>query len=254
MDEYNSSSKGGFLFGLVVVAVIGLVLALITSIRFVGTGEVGVVTQFGKVTGTELSEGIHFVKPFGIQRVRKYDVKVQKEDTKATAASKDLQDVNATVVLNYTLSQDEVSDIHQKIGPNFREKIIDPAVNEVFKSSSAKFTASEMITDRASIKKDAFEALKARLSGYFINVEDLSITNFSFSKSFTKAIEDKQVAEQNAQRAKFNLDAAKTDAKAQEAQKSTLSSLLLKKQAIEKWDGKMPQYVGGNSIFNIPLK
>lgn len=231
-----------------------LFLTLLTSIRFVGTGQVGVVTQFGKVTGTELSEGIHLVKPFGVERVRKYDVKVQKEESKETAASRDLQDVKATLVLNYSLRPDKVSEMHKTVGPEFKAKLIDPAVSESFKSSSSKFTASEMITNRPEVKKEALLAVKQRLEKYGIEVEDLSITNFKFSSSFTKAIEDKQVAEQNAQRAKYNLDAAKTDAQAQQAQKQTLSDLLLKKQAIEKWDGKLPEYLGGGSVFNIPLK
>ena len=125
---------------------------------------------------------------------------------------------------------------------------------ETFKGSSSKYTAGEMITNRAEIKKDTYEALKSRLTRYGIVVQDLSITNFTFSSSFTKAIEDKQVAQQNAERAKFNLEAAKTDAQAQEAQRQTLSPELLQKWAIEKWDGKMPQYVGGGAVFNIPLQ
>jgi regulator of protease activity HflC (stomatin/prohibitin superfamily) len=86
-------------------------------------------------------------------------------------------------------------------------------------------------------------------------VDDVSITNFKFSDSFAKAIEEKQVAQQNAERAKFNLEAAQTDAQAQAAQAQTLSDAYLKKLAIEKWDGKMPTAMGGEgSLFNIPLR
>ena len=86
-----------------------------------------------------------------------------------------------------------------------------------------------------------------------IVVEDVSLTDFKFSESFSQAIEDKQVAQQNAERAKFNLEAAKTDAEAQAAQSESLSAEYLQLKAIEKWDGKMPQAVGGNGLlFNIP--
>jgi hypothetical protein len=78
--------------------------------------------------------------------------------------------------------------------------------------------------------------------------------NFKFSPAFAKAIEEKQVAQQNAERSQFNLQAAQIDAQAQQAQAVTLSPLYLQKQAIEKWDGKMPQYIGSGSVFNIPLQ
>ena len=92
-----------------------------------------------------------------------------------------------------------------------------------------------------------------RLKPFGIRVSELSIVDFKFSANFSKAIEEKQVAQQNAERAKFNLDAARTDAEAQRAQSETLTSEYLQKQAIEKWDGKMPTYIGGGSVFNIPL-
>ena len=89
---------------------------------------------------------------------------------------------------------------------------------------------------------------------------NVSITNFSFSSEFSKSIEDKQVAQQNAERAKFNLERAIIDAEAQRVQKTSLSAELLRKyeldnqaDAIKKWNGAMPTYVGGGSVFNIPL-
>jgi regulator of protease activity HflC (stomatin/prohibitin superfamily) len=85
-------------------------------------------------------------------------------------------------------------------------------------------------------------------------MQDLSIVDFKFSEEFTKAIEAKQVAAQEAERAQYNLDRAELDAQAQEAQKESLSPLLLQKQAIEKWDGKLPNYLGSGTVFNIPLQ
>src|SRR5262245_54414841 len=79
----------------------------------VGTGEIAVMTRFGRVTGQELSEGLHIKNP--VDRANKYDVKVQKDDAKAEAASKDLQDVHATLVLNYRLEPEKVTSIHQKV-------------------------------------------------------------------------------------------------------------------------------------------
>jgi len=223
----------------------------IATTTTIGTGKIAVMTRFGKVTGQELGEGFHFKVP--IDRANEYDIKVLKEETRAAAASKDLQDVNSTLVINYRLEAGKVSEIHRTVGVLYKEKLIDPAVQEVFKAATAKFDATQLITDRASVKADAFNELVNRLKRYGIIVQDLSITNFSFSSEFTNAIEDKQVAAQEAERAKFNLEKANLDAQAQNAQKTSLSPELLQKYAIDKWDGKMPQYLGGSSVFNIPL-
>ena len=239
---------------MIIIAILVLLgLTLMTSIRTVGTGQIGVVTMYGKVTGRELDEGLHFVLPWGVNDVTVYDIKVQKEMVSSTAASADLQDVSSEIVLNYKLNRGSVSKIHQTIGWYYVSTIINPAINEVFKAASAKYTASQLITDRNKLKAEAQETLSARLKPYGIQVEQLSITNFSFSESFSKAIEDKQVAQQNAERAKFNLDAAKTDAEAQRVQSETLTAGYLQKMAVEKWDGKLPTYMGSGTVFNLPL-
>lgn len=241
---------------IIVGVVVGFLLfiTVISSIRFVGTGQVGVVTQWGKVQDRELGEGAHLVAPWGVQRVTKYDVKVLKTETDASAASKDLQDVNGKLVVNYSLEPSKVRDVHQQVGKKYQETLIDPAIQEVFKAASAKYDASQLITDRQAVKGDSYATLRDRLAPYGIKITDLSITNFSFSKEFNDALEAKQVAKQNAERAKFNLEASITDAKAQKEQSITLSKLYLQKQAIERWDGKLPQYLGGGTVFNIPLR
>ncbi len=230
------------------------VITLFSAMRFVDTGKIGVVTQFGQVTGRELGEGFSWVAPWGFNNVTEYDIKVQKETSSTTAATKDLQDVTAEVVLNFRLNRGDVSRIHQTIGAEYKDKLISPALSETFKAASAKYNAGELITERAALKADVYKQLKERLEKHGIVVDDVSITNFKFSDSFSKAIEDKQVAQQNAERAKFNLEAAKTDAEAQAAQSETLSAEYLQKQAIDKWDGKLPTYMGGGAVFNIPLQ
>lgn len=237
--------------------IVGLVLVIVllwlffASFVTIGTGKIAVMTRLGKVTGQELGEGFHL--KFPLDKANEYDIKVLKEETQAAAASKDLQDVRSTLVINYRLEAGKVSEIHRTIGVFYKEKLIDPAVQEVFKGATAKFDATQLITDRPEVKADAYNELVKRLSRYGIIVQDLSITNFSFSSEFASAIEAKQVAAQEAERAKFSLDKANLDAQAQAVQKSSLSSELLQKYAIDKWDGHMPQYVGNGSVFNIPL-
>ncbi len=250
----------------VVFGVIGFIVFLILIGMFtttVGTGEVAVMTRFGRVTGQELGEGFHIKHPFDTPN--KYDSKVQKIETAAAAASKDLQDVNSKIVVNYELERGKISDVHKNVGIDYQEKLIDPAIQEVFKASTAKFDATQLITDRSAVKGNAYELLRDRLSGYGITVRDLSITDFSFSPEFAKAIEAKQVAQQAAEQAKFNAQKAEQDAQAtinravgeaesQRLVQTSVTSLTLQKEAIEKWDGKLPTYMGQGTVFNIPLQ
>lgn len=250
MNLSNLNEKKGIVIALLVLVLLGLM----TGIRQVGTGQLAVVTRYGKVSDRELGEGLHTVVPFGVDKVIRYDIKVQKDETEASAASEDLQDVTATLALNYHLEAARVKEIHQRVGPLFGIKLIDPAVQEIFKAVTARYSASELITNRSEVKNEAFLGVKERLGKYGIIVDDLSIVNFRFSSAFAKAIEEKQVAQQNAERSRFNLEAAQIDAQAQQAQALTLSDLYLQKQAIEKWDGKLPQYLGQGTVFNIPLQ
>ena len=137
-----------------IAGIILLVILFFSAFRQIGTGQIGVVTQFGRVTGRELGEGIHVVAPFGIERVSRYDIKVLKQSEEVQAASKDLQDVATTLALNYHIEAKRVSEIHKTIGTLYGPKLIDPALQEVFKATSAKFSAQELITSRAEVKAD----------------------------------------------------------------------------------------------------
>lgn len=268
---YNESQKKQTkrILGAVLVLLVALLglITFLTSLRSVETGSIGVVTSFGKVTGRELSEGISFVAPWGFNNVTEYDIKTQKQEVTSQAASKDLQDVTGTLILNYRLERGSVSTIHQKVGKDYADKVVTPAINEVFKAATAKYTASELITQRAEVKQNITEALQARLKARGIMIEDVNITNFTFSAAFNQAIEAVQIANQNVARARQELETTKVQAEkdiaaangaaeAQRVQQQTLTQEILQKQAIEKWDGKLPTtYAGGEGpLFNIPLR
>ncbi len=221
-------------------------------VRSVDAGQVGVITRFGEIN-REAQSGLAIKLPWPLERMHRMDTRIQKQQEISTAATSDLQDVNATLAINYALNRERATNVYKEIGPEYRDRVIVPAVQESFKAATAQYTASELLTKRPEVKEKALQAIKARVEPYGIRVDDLSIVNFSFSSEFTRATEAKQVAAQEAERAKFNLERAKLDAEAQNAQKQSLSPELLQKMAIEKWDGKMPQYVGGGTVFNIPL-
>jgi regulator of protease activity HflC (stomatin/prohibitin superfamily) len=245
---------------LIIVAVALVLLWAFSPFVIVGAGERGVVfNQFHGVEQKILGEGFSFIIPV-IERVIKMDVRIRKSDTKSTGASKDLQTVATEIVLNYHLFPDKVNKIYQEIGLEYEKRIIDPAVQEIVKGVTAKFTAEELITKRQFVKDEIKIALHTRLMASHISLDELNITDFQFSKGFNEAVESKQTAEQLAMKAQRDLErvkiegeqkvvTAKAEAESQRIQKETISPIILQLRAIEKWDGKFPQVIGGTGAM-----
>lgn len=251
--------------------VVALLLFFIFCFRTVGAGQVGIVTRFGEVNRTA-SSGIVIKAPWPVERLVKMDTRVQKEQQEVSAATKDLQDVHTTLALNYNIDSRTALKLYKEIGPDYKDRVIIPPLQESFKSASAGYTANELITERNAVKGKAYELIKDRLEKYGINVIDLNIVNFTFSPEYTKAIEDVQVANQRVAQAKQELEATKVQAEkdiaaaqgqaeSQRLQQQTLTPELLQKyqidaqnRAIDKWNGVLPTTnAGSNTLFNIPV-
>lgn len=247
---------------LLVYAVAGIIILIIlgSSFRTIGPGERGIVfSQIGGVKDVILDEGIRFKIPF-VEDIIKADVRIQKSQTEASAASKDLQTVSSTIAVNYHVDPSKVNKIFQEVGLAFKDRIIDPAVQEAVKAAAAQFTAEELITRRSEVKDQIKESLAKRLLVFNIIVDEFNIVDFSFSQQFNAAIESKQTAEQQALKAKRDLDRikiegeqkivqAKAESESQRLQKETISPIILQLRAIEKWDGHLPQVVGQTTPF-----
>jgi regulator of protease activity HflC (stomatin/prohibitin superfamily) len=251
---------------LAAVAAAIVVLLVINPFVIVGPGQRGVVVSFGAVQPIVLGEGIHFRIP-GYQSIVLVDVKVQKEQTEAEASSKDLQDIQSTIAVNFNVIPEKANWIFQNIGASYRERVIDPVAQEVVKAVTAKYTAVELITTREKIRSEIKELLKARLMAYNLFVVDVSIVNFKFSAQFTQAIESKQTAEQLALKAARDLDrikieaqqkiaSAQAEAESLRLQKQNVSQELIQLRAIEaqqeairKWNGVLPSVTGGAVPF-----
>ncbi len=212
-----------------------------------------------------MDAGLHLRTPI-VQSVVKINVQTQKEQVDASAASKDLQDVTTTLALNYHLAPEGVGKLYQNIGIDYKSRVIDPAIQEAIKGVTAKYTAEELVTRREEVKSEAKQALSDRLLNDFIIVDDLSIVNFAFSDSFNKAIEEKVTAEQDALAAKNKLEQIKYEAEqtvttataAAQAIKIKADALaqnqeLVKFNAVEKWDGKLPTYMGSGPVPFLDL-
>lgn len=272
----NSSSTGDQKIagkGILRVSAILLLLAYAaTSLVTVAAGQVGVVTRFGAVTGRELSPGVSLKAPFPFESVAKIDTRVQKQEAEATAASNDLQDVKGKIAVNWHLERGRVSDIYQSVGLDFTDKLLNPAIQESFKATTAKYTAQDLIKRRQEVGQEATRLLGEKLKEYGIAIDSVNIVNLEFSQAFTAAIEQSQVAAQQVIKAQNEVERVKKEAEAsiekargeaaaqrEQAQSITPEYLELKRieaqqQWISKWNGAVPQTVAGEStLFSLPV-
>ncbi|MEG4280549.1 prohibitin family protein [Microcoleus sp. MON1_C1] len=248
----------------IVGGIVFIIAALILRpFALVGAGERGVMMRFGKVQDAILDEGIHPVLPI-VTSVKTISVRVQKTDLKADAASKDLQSITTDLAVNWNVDPAKVNQVFQQVGDEEQivTSILSPAISEVLKAATSKKTAEEIITKRTELKNEIDNSLKKRLEPYGVIVRDVSLINFGFSPEFSKAIEAKQIAEQEAKQAEFTvkkatqdaqaqINRAKGQAEAQRLQRQTLTAEILQQQAIEKWDGQFPTVMGGGGT--LPL-
>jgi len=253
----DSSVPTGFKLivgGIIVVLVIIALLAL-NPFTQIDPGEGAVVKGLNGISRT-LGQGTHLKQPF-FEDVIKYDLKVQKDETTASAASADLQTVNAIIAVNYQLDPGTLADTYARIGEasTIKPTVIDPAVQEVVKAATAGYKADELITKRAEVTDAIKTALAERLRPYNIIVHNVSVTNFDFSESFNAAIERKVTAEQEALAAKNKLEQVKYEseqtivaaegvAEAQRIKAAALQSqggeALVRLTLAEKWNGVLP--------------
>lgn len=253
VDKYGSLTVTKAFPWLIAKCIMGLflIMVLFSSIVSVNSGTVGVITTFGKVTG-EFQPGVHLKIPF-IQSTNGIDVQIQKEQVDAEAATNDLQNVTSTVALNYHLDHGRVSDVFVNLTAKYKDNIISPVLQESVKSVTSQYTAADLLQKRAEVTTKIQTELVNKLEPRGILIDQFSIVNFAFSPEYTKAIEAKQVAQQNAEGAKYTLQQAQLTAQANQAQTAALTESILEQQAISKWNGVLPLYVGQGSIFNIPL-
>ena len=253
------------------MAYVTIAVILLSTIIIVPAGHRGVI--FSQAVGVEkriLGEGLSVVVPL-LESVVLTDVRVDKEVATGTAASKDLQDVTAEVLVNYNADPSKVNLLYQKIGDieAVKIKIIAPAVQEIVKSVTPKFTAAEIIQKRHKVKELIYQGLALRLARSYLLVTDISIVDIKFNPEYTHEIEEKAKQEQIAQReelivrqreaqAKQAIATAEGDKKSavlraegqSEANRLLAESItptVIQLRYLEKWDGKLPMYMAGDA-------
>ena len=255
--------SGGPAIGLGVVgiaALLVLIIAIFGSFTQVGVGEVGIVKHFGAIDTDHpdvFDPGIHTKVPFRDDVVI-FDTRIQKEQVESSAASKDGVTIHSTITINFHIEAAKAPLILQNIGANYKERIIDQQIQQAFKDVTAQYAGLELIQKREEVALKAKGVLKDKLTPYYIVVDEFTIPNYEFPKEFNEAILATQVANQQNLQAKQLQEKARTEAEtalivaqglanAQKAQATTLTPEYLQLQAINKWNGQLPQYLTPNT-------
>lgn len=255
-EELKKKSKlilGIFLLG-------AFLLILFRNVYTIKTGEVGIVTRFGKVV-RQAGEGINFKVPF-TESVTKIEVRDSTINGEYEVSSKDLQTVKTNIAVQYRINNP--LEIFRRFRTQYKERLIEPRMAEVVQAATAGYTIEELVSERQELSQKIYMTLRDDLKEFGVQIVKISITNHDFSDEYEKAIEAKKAAEQEAQKveiennqkiktAEANLKVKELEAKANATLTQSLTSQVLQKQWIEKWDGKLPQYQGGNAnpILNM---
>ncbi len=213
MDSGRFRGRVATIIGVIVI-VISIIIGSFTTIP---AGHRGVVIRFSAVTGSILNEGLQMKLPF-LDSVVKMSVQTEKYETGAASASRDLQDVNTTIALNWRLDPSMAAEVYRTLGMDFIDRIAAPAVQETIKQVTAKYIAEDLILKREMVKNEIQENLSNRLLQRGIITETVSITEFRFSATFVAAIEAKVAAEQAVWEARNKLDRVKVEADQREAE------------------------------------
>lgn len=235
---------------------------VLDAFTIVSAGERGVLLTWGAFNGTVFQPGLHVKIPL-VQEVIKMNVQTNKiEVARSEAYSHDLQVVNIHSVINYNIDPQAVGNVFQQYGLDFEGKVLTPNLEASVKQTVAKYTAEALLSKRAEVQDEIQSALKSSIPTQFV-VTKYALVNEQFSEDFEKAIEAKQVAQQEAEKAKNELTKAQIDAESRIAQaKGEAEAIKIQAQAIqqqggaeyvrlktiEKWNGILPTYMTGNTV------
>ena len=226
---------------LLIVSIAGVLLGTQALVQ-VPSGYKGVLLTWGKVEDRVLDEGLNYKIPLS-QSIILMNIQIQKAESIESTATRDLQEVSTTVVVNFRLDPLSVNDVYKDLRQDYVNRVVKPNIQESLKSTTAIYRAEELVTRRAEVKQTFDDTLNERLSLYNIQVVSVSLTDFQFSPSFMAAIDAKVTAEQQALVSKNELERIRY-----EAQQQIIQAEAAKNATIRKSEGEaMAQIIAANA-------
>lgn len=232
----------------------------------VDTGFRGLETRFGEIIGKPLSEGIYWYNPFTTDIVE-IDVREQKSEVNAACFTRDTQTVNVQMTLTYYPDPSNIGDLYKQFGRDWADKIVTPVALSSIKDVTGQYIADDLVAKREITREAAFEAIKKTLASRGVFATRLDLTNLDFNDAYETAVEAKVVATQKAaeaknktveveEEAKQKIIAAEAEAKSMQIRSAALSQnkSLVEYEAVQKWDGKLPTQMFGNSVPFVNIK
>ena len=274
---------GGSVVTLVIVGIV--LLVLVSGFRTVRSGEVAVVTRFGAVTNRVLQPGANFLIPvaegtlyYNTKKITYETAPTEKQrassadykDFPVDTNTKDGQPVDISYTIRFSVDPAKVTWVAQNIGPeaSLVQKIVNTESRIWARNVPRGFSAEELYTGAGSEKMqgEIFDKLKPAFDANGLILDTVGVREIQFDEAYVEAIKQKQVEQVNIEveknkaaqeefKKEARITAAEGQAKEQDLQRTTINDQLLQKLWIEKWDGKLPTYVGGadaNALIQLP--
>ena len=228
----------------------------------VAEGERAILTTFGKASNSIYEAGLHVKWPI-IQNIKRFDVKTIRDDYKTETYTKDIQTARITVSYSYNLISNDIVETYKTYGNQWQERILYPNLEQAVKAEVGTWNADQMVANRDKVASNILASLQARMieHNYPVSITNFQMINIDYSDQFESAIEKKVVAEQAAleeanrtkqveQKAKQQVTSAKAEAESMRIRANALANnpKLVNYEFVQKWDGKLPQIMTGDSM------
>lgn len=236
-----------------IAIVIALILVATQTIRIVPTGEVGVKTAFGVVSG-RANEGFNLIFPW--EEIIPMNTKIQKQSfTELSASTKDAQSIsNINIDVNYKLIPQKAEEVFATVGEKYNDTLISPLLTQFIKDRLALYNAESLVTERNKIVDDITGQLKTNLEDYGIEVVAVSLANYDFSPDFNAALERKAVAQKEIETAKNTQEKAKVEAETNRIKSAQLTEPVLMEKLIDAIRNGNGTYIIDTSKLSISVK
>jgi regulator of protease activity HflC (stomatin/prohibitin superfamily) len=263
----NAANGGGgasvpigkiIMWGVIAIVLIAVLSVAGCGIKVVDTGQRGIKTRFGEVVSESLPEGIYFFNPI-TSNIVEMDTRVQRKDGETDTYTRDVQQAAIKYTLNYRLQQNAAHLMYRDVGRDWDDKLVLQVVLGTLKEVVGKWDAVDLISNRDKAATTAFEQIRANLADRNVEVSRFEITDIAFTREFENSVEQKVIAQQKAieeqnrtkqieEQARQKVLSAEAEAKSIQIRAQALerNAKLVEWEAVQKWNGVLPQYMLGS--------